>query len=62
MSQGCRDCTRCTESCLTTLIMLPFRIIFSPLTLLLRTTQRKCPRCGHPIAMHAKDKQGRFKD
>lgn len=45
-----------------TLCLLPFRIVLSPLSILLRTTQRKCPRCGHPIAWHAKDEQGRFKD
>jgi len=59
---GCRDCSRCTESVFTGCLLLPFRIIFGIFLLPFRMAQRKCPQCGHPIAWHARDATGRFKD
>jgi hypothetical protein len=59
---GCRDCSRCTESCLASLIMLPFRILFSSFTLFSRAVQARCPQCSHPLAWHARDRSRRFKD
>lgn len=60
--KGCRDCKRCTEGSLAGCIALPFRVLFFIPSLFLRAGQRKCPHCGHPIAWHARDKSGRFKD
>jgi hypothetical protein len=62
----CRDCSQCTrstsEGCLTTLFILPFKILFFPLTLFRRTTERRCPICGHPLRYHSRDSAGRFLD
>ena len=59
---GCRDCSRCTESCVASLVMLPFRILFFPFTLFSRAVQARCPICGHPLSWHSRDSAGRFKD
>lgn len=59
---GCRDCKRCTESRLTGCLLAPFRLVFGIFTLPARAVQRKCPQCGHPLAWHARDASGRFKD
>ncbi len=62
MARGCRDCSRCTESTLTSLIALPFRLLFLPLTFFTRAVVKKCPDCGHPLSWHARRADGSFKD
>lgn len=60
--RGCRDCPRCTESCLGQLIMLPFRVAWQLLTCWnLGLIRRHCPECGHLIKIHTKV-GGRFAD
>lgn len=61
-NQGCRDCSRCTEGCLTRLIMIPFRLVGGILFGWTRLNQRNCPVCGHALSLHARDASGRFKD
>jgi ribosomal protein S27AE len=60
---GCRDCSRCTELALVSLVMVPFRLAWWLLTFwnvgLLR---RKCPHCSHRLALHSRLADGRFRD
>ena len=62
MAKSCRDCSRCTESATWGCLALPFRILFWPFTNFMRSMQRRCPQCGHPLKWHAQDASGRFKD
>lgn len=65
MASGCRDCARCTEIGLKSLLMLPWRLTFG---LVGRFTiglfQRHCPQCGHRMNVHRMVKPGeaRFAD
>jgi hypothetical protein len=60
---GCRDCSRCTESAFTSLLLSIPRLI---LAILFRWNiglfQRYCPTCGHRMALHARRADGSFKD
>lgn len=58
----CRDCSFCTESLAASLVKAPLRIAISPLRGLSWMFKRKCPKCGHPLSNHSRDKDGRFKD
>jgi ribosomal protein S27AE len=62
MARACRDCPRCTEASLFSLVFLPFRMASWFLTFwnvgLLR---RSCPSCGHNLSIHQRH-QGRFAD
>jgi hypothetical protein len=62
MAGGCRDCGRCTESALATMLWAPFRLLgwvcggFA-----LRFVRKTCPQCGHVMSGHKK-LAGRFAD
>lgn len=60
---GCRDCSRCTEAGIKSLLLAFPRLIG---TLLFRWNiglfSRYCPQCGHPLRMHARRSDGSFKD
>ena len=59
---GCRDCTRCTEVAIVSLIYLPFRAMWGFLTFWnIGLFQRKCPQCGHKMSGH-RMVGGRFQD
>ena len=63
---GCRDCTRCTEAAVKSLVCLPFRLawrlLFSwNIGVLLSGFVRHCPTCGHRMGLHQMV-AGRFKD
>jgi hypothetical protein len=59
---GCRDCSRCTESAIWTLLLLPLRICIWFLTIWnIRLFQRYCPECHHPMNRH-RMVRGRFQD
>jgi hypothetical protein len=60
---GCRDCSRCTESAFTTMIMGLWRLIFFICGgFLVRAVQKTCPQCGHPLRWHARRADGSFRD
>lgn len=62
MARRCRDCPRCTESCIVGLILLPFRLTWAIATSWnVGLFQRNCPQCRHPLAIHHKV-GGRFAD
>lgn len=62
MSDGCRDCRRCTETGATGLIFILPRMIWTILTCWnIGLFQRKCPKCGHKMGMH-KMVDGRLQD
>ncbi len=48
MGRACRDCPRCTEVAILSLVMF-------------QDVQRKCPDCGHRLSIHKKV-GGRFVD
>jgi len=59
---GCRDCARCTETPIKTLIWLIPRILWWFLTVWnIRLFQKRCPQCGHKMSMHQMVR-GRFQD
>jgi ribosomal protein S27AE len=60
--RACRDCPRCTESCLVAFVTLPFRVVYRLLTFWnLGLVTRYCPECGHRLNLHKKV-GGRFVD
>jgi len=62
MGRACRDCSRCTEPGLTSMVMTPLRLISWALTFWnLRLLQRRCPECRHRMGLHSKV-GGRFVD
>ena len=62
MGRACRDCPRCTEVAILSLVMVPFRIVHFMLTSWnIQLVQRKCPDCGHRLSIHKKV-GGRFVD
>lgn len=66
----CRDCSKCTErsSWRTTKRLANLVLIVCTLGLSVvisaayRSNRRLCPACGHPLAWHARDAIGRYKD
>lgn len=59
---GCRDCCRCTESFLTGLIYLPFRLAWGLATFWnIGLVARKCPQCRHGMGRH-RMVRGRYQD
>jgi hypothetical protein len=54
---GCKDCSHCTRPAMIGLILLPFRIAYLlafswNIGLLIRSTTKICPQCGHPMRQH----------
>lgn len=63
MGKSCRDCERCTEPAVKSLVMLIPRILHWICTVWnVRLFQRWCPDCGHRVSIHRKLKDGRFAD
>jgi endogenous inhibitor of DNA gyrase (YacG/DUF329 family) len=63
MAAKCRDCPRCTESVVTSLVMLVPRVAWTLLTLWnIQLFQKRCPQCNHRLKWHAKLADGRFRD
>lgn len=62
MASGCRDCSRCTEAPVESLLWGPLRALG---TLLFGWNVglfwRTCPQCGHRMALH-RQVDGRFAD
>jgi hypothetical protein len=61
MAGGCRDCSRCTELGLTSLVKVIPRIILWPIRLFTGLVQKKCPQCGHYLKQHTMV-GGKFQD
>lgn len=62
MGRACRDCPRCVESPIVSLVMIPVRIALWTVTFWnVRLFQKWCPQCGHRLAIH-KRIGGRFVD
>lgn len=61
MARGCRDCSRCTETCIVALIKLPFRFVLGIPRMFTGAFQKKCPQCGHRLSQHTLV-GGRFQD
>jgi hypothetical protein len=62
MRRICRDCSRCTEPALKTLVMAPIRaIILVCGGFVIRAMVRRCPRCDHWLTAH-RQVGGRFAD
>lgn len=62
MGRNCRDCPRCTEAFLFSLVFLPFRFVWWAMTFWnIAMLKRRCPQCGHWLAIHHKI-AGRFTD
>lgn len=60
---ACRDCSQCTESFVTGIWKLPFRVARALLTFWnLQLFQRFCPECGHRMKKHKRLRDGRFAD
>lgn len=63
---GCRDCHRCTESCVGKTVRYTFYVV--TLTIpwwiekMINLGAKKCPQCGHPLSWHERDRDGRFAD
>lgn len=50
---GCRDCSRCTEPGMNSLLMIPFRLALWAMTCWnLGLLDRKCPNCRHSLKCH----------
>lgn len=63
MAGGCRDCSRCTESCLVGFLLMPFRVIgFMLGGFLVKAVRSNCPQCGHAMSQHARRADGSLKD
>jgi hypothetical protein len=60
---GCRDCTRCTESIITSLVLgIPRMIIWFLTFWNFGLFVRRCPRCGHRMGIHQRRADGSFRD
>jgi len=59
---SCRDCTRCTEKGIVTILKLPFRFVLFFPRLITYRFRKLCPACRHPLSMHQRRKDGTFKD
>ena len=60
---GCRDCSRCIETGLTSILFDIPRGIWWILTFWnIGLMQRHCPICGHKMAKHKVMADGRFAD
>lgn len=54
MAGGCRDCSRCTEVGITSLIMLFPRIVYAVcIGWWSGLFVKNCPICGHRMSLHA---------
>lgn len=59
---ACRDCTRCTEVGIKSMILMIPRAIWWICTVWnIQLFQKKCPQCGHKMSEH-KMVEGRFAD
>lgn len=53
--RGCRDCIRCIEPAIVTLVMaLPRLAVHLATFWNLKLFQRRCPECGHRMSIHRK--------
>ncbi len=59
----CRDCERCGELGIWTLLLLiPRMIIWFPRGIWWMFTTKLCPQCHHPLKWHDRRADGSFKD
>ena len=58
----CRDCKRCKEQGIITLLLLGPRLIIWLPRKILWLFVKLCPQCGHPLGWHEKRSDGSFKD
>ena len=60
---GCRDCEDCVRSAAGKVAVGTTRVATGIMGgYLVGAFQKKCPKCGHTMGKHKKDKDGRFKD
>ena len=60
---NCRDCNRCTEVGIMSIIMMIPRLLWMILTSWnIGLFIKKCPQCGHKMNLHARRADGSFKD
>lgn len=60
---ACRDCDRCTEMPIKGIILGPLRGVWRMLTFWnIGLFQKRCPECGHLMALHQKRADGSFRD
>ncbi len=64
---ACRDCEVCTRLGIVSLLLLPFKLIYTILFrwnigLILHLFIRYCPECGHWLSQHKKRADGSFTD
>jgi hypothetical protein len=62
---GCRDCSNCTESLVTSTVLIPARVVGGIVGgLTVNLFKRKCPQCKHLMQYHRKVGAGdrRFED
>ena len=51
---SCRDCSRCNELGIVSLLLGPFRLVWWILTFWnIGLFIRKCPECGHKMSLHS---------
>ena len=63
MAATCRDCPRCTEPVVVSLLMALPRLAYMLLTFWnVQLFQKWCPQCGHRLKWHKKLQGGRFAD
>jgi hypothetical protein len=59
MAGGCRDCSRCTETTVWSLLALPYRATVGlVLALTVYPFRKRCPQCGHLMSQHRMVKAG----
>jgi hypothetical protein len=61
MAGVCRDCSRCTETGLVSLLLAIPRLLLWFVTIF-GIFQHKCPKCHHLLSVHQKMADGRFAD
>ena len=60
---GCRDCKRCTETKIVSIILGVPRLIWWILIFWnIGLFQKRCPQCSHLLKMHEKRADGSFRD
>jgi hypothetical protein len=60
---GCRDCVRCTEAGILSLIFFIPRLFWQVLTSWnIGLFLKKCPQCGHRMRVHQRKADGSFQD